>query len=184
MVLLLAVLYLGYSPQEVSKGDIVRQKSNLCQLNQEDAPQEEVDIKNVILLYGKDVPEKTAEEWALLIKLSANKHNIDPVWITAMIYHESCFDTYAVSKCNARGLMQIMPETASALGVEDSDELFNPHVNIETGVRYLAYLQDKWNTDLDMATIAYNQGESIFNKGHTETYLITIKSYYAEMSQL
>lgn len=141
-------------------------------------------IRDIILVYSEGVSEETAEEWALIIKQNANKHGIDPIWITAMVYHESRFDPYTESKCGARGLMQLMPGTARAMGVEDIDSLYIPSVNIGTGVKYLAYLKNKWDVDLNMATIAYNQGESVFKRGYSTNYLDVIRGYHTEMSQL
>src|SRR5438128_12053939 len=74
----------------------------------------------------------------------------------AVIRVESGFDPRAVSSKGARGLMQLMPETAAILGVRDS---FNPRENIHAGTRHLRGMMERFRYDLPMAIAAYNAGE-------------------------
>src|SRR5882724_7977420 len=76
--------------------------------------------------------------------------------IWAVIRVESGFDPRAVSSKGARGLMQLMPETAAILGVRDS---FNPRENIHAGTRHLRGLMERFRYDLPLAIAAYNAGE-------------------------
>src|SRR5881296_3964310 len=76
--------------------------------------------------------------------------------IWAVIRVESGFDHRAVSRKGARGLMQLMPETAAILGVRDS---FNPRENIHAGTRHLRGMMERFRYDLPMAIAAYNAGE-------------------------
>jgi soluble lytic murein transglycosylase-like protein len=76
------------------------------------------------------------------------------VW--AVIRAESGFDHRAVSRKGARGLMQLMPETAAILGVRDP---FDPRQNIHGGVRHLRALMERFSYDLRLAVAAYNAGE-------------------------
>jgi len=76
------------------------------------------------------------------------------VW--AVIRAESGFDQQAVSRKGARGLMQLMPETAAILGVRDP---FNPRENIHGGVRHLRGLMERFRHNLHLAIAAYNAGE-------------------------
>ena len=76
--------------------------------------------------------------------------------VRAIVRAESGFDPAAVSPRGAGGLMQLMPGTASALGVADR---FDPRANITGGVRHLRYLLDRYQGSVPMALAAYNAGE-------------------------
>jgi soluble lytic murein transglycosylase-like protein len=86
---------------------------------------------------------------------TASKYQIDPALIKAIIMAESGYNPKAVSKKGAIGLMQLMPETAEALGVED---IFNPRQNITGGVQYFKDLVNRFNGDVKLALAAYNAG--------------------------
>lgn len=86
----------------------------------------------------------------------ALRYRVSPRLVVAVISVESEFNPRAVSRKGARGLMQLMPATASSLSVEDS---FDPMENIEAGVRHLRRLIDRFDNDLPLALAAYNAGE-------------------------
>jgi hypothetical protein len=86
---------------------------------------------------------------------AARKHGVSFSLIKAVIKAESDFDPYAVSKSGACGLMQIMPETAKALGVIDA---FDPRENIFGGARYLKKLLTQFQGSLPLTLAAYNAG--------------------------
>ena len=92
-----------------------------------------------------------------IISKASGKYNVDAALIKAIIKTESNFDHRAVSPKGAQGLMQLMPQTAYALQVEDS---FHPDNNIEGGTRYLRYLLDLFEDNLPLALAAYNAGEN------------------------
>lgn len=92
------------------------------------------------------------------IRLAARKFGVDPDLVRAVIAAESNFNPEAISPKGARGLMQLMPSTASRFGVKD---IFDPVENIFGGVRYLRYLLDLFGGDLVLALAAYNAGEKI-----------------------
>ncbi len=96
-----------------------------------------------------------------IIVEAANRYQVDPSLIKAVIMAESGYNPRAVSKKGAKGLMQLMPQTAEALGVEDS---FNPEHNINGGVRYLSQLVIKFDGDVELALAAYNAGSKKVRK--------------------
>lgn len=90
------------------------------------------------------------------ISEAAERYGIPEPLIRAVIRAESGFNPRAVSRKGARGLMQLMPETAAVLGVRDS---FNPRQNIDAGVRHLRGLKERLGDDLRIVLAAYNAGE-------------------------
>ncbi len=80
---------------------------------------------------------------------------IDPDFVASVIHAESGGNPRAVSKKGARGLMQLMPDTAAKLGVHDS---FDPAANIDGGTRYLRQLLEQYHGDAVRALAAYNAG--------------------------
>lgn len=83
------------------------------------------------------------------------RHQIDPDFINSVIRAESGFNNRAVSKKGAQGLMQLMPQTASQLGVANA---FDPKANVDGGTKYLRELLEKYNFDVPKALAAYNAG--------------------------
>lgn len=90
-----------------------------------------------------------------IIQKVADRYEVDAALVKAIIMAESSYNPNAVSKRGAKGLMQLMPGTAKALGVED---IFNPEHNIDAGVRYFRKLLNRFNGDIKLALAAYNAG--------------------------
>jgi soluble lytic murein transglycosylase-like protein len=90
-----------------------------------------------------------------VINGAAQRHELDPALLTAVVERESDYDPHAVSKAGAMGLMQLMPDTARDLGVRDP---FDPAQNVEGGATYLRGLIDRYHGRLDFALAAYNAG--------------------------
>jgi soluble lytic murein transglycosylase-like protein len=116
------------------------------------------------------------------IRKASNRYGVDYALVKAVIKAESNFDPQAVSRAGAKGLMQLMPGTAKALGVNDS---FHPEDNIDGGVRYLRYLLDLFNRDFKLALAAYNAGEeTVFRYNgippyrETQIYVLRVLQYF------
>ena len=90
-----------------------------------------------------------------IVNSAGNRHQIDPDFLNSVIRAESNFNPGAVSPKGAQGLMQLMPGTASKLGVKNS---FEPADNIDGGARYMRELLDLYNGDAAKALAAYNAG--------------------------
>ena len=90
------------------------------------------------------------------IATAASRYGISEELIAAIIEAESEFNPRAVSRRGAQGLMQLMPETAATLGVNDP---FDPRANIDGGVRHLRALMDRFDNNLPLVLAAYNAGE-------------------------
>ena len=89
------------------------------------------------------------------VKDASAAYHLDPDLVNSVIHAESGFNSHAVSPKGARGLMQLMPGTASQLGVHDA---FDPQSNVSAGSRYLRELLERYNFDLVKALAAYNAG--------------------------
>ena len=91
----------------------------------------------------------------------SKKYQVDFALVKAIIRAESGFNPVAVSRKGAKGLMQLMPTTASRVNVSNP---FNPEENIEGGVRYFKYLLSVFNNDVRLSLAAYNAGEDIVSR--------------------
>ncbi len=125
---------------------------------------------------------KDHNQFDSLIEEFSKKHNVDFALVKAMIRVESGFNPLAVSRKGAKGLMQLMPETAQRLNVVNA---FNPRENIDGGVRYFRYLLSLFNNDLRLSLAAYNAGENIVSElrsippyRETIDYVRKVLSYY------
>jgi hypothetical protein len=90
-----------------------------------------------------------------IINRAASRYEVDPALVRAIIFAESGYNPAAVSHRGAMGLMQLMPGTAKAMGVEDC---FDPEHNIYGGVRYFRKLFNQFDGDVTLALAAYNAG--------------------------
>jgi soluble lytic murein transglycosylase-like protein len=95
------------------------------------------------------------DEPRVIIKEAADRYGVAEDLIAAVIEAESQFNPRAVSRRGAQGLMQLMPDTAASLGVEDP---FSPRENIHGGVRHLRSLLDRFDNNVPLALAAYNAG--------------------------
>ncbi len=125
---------------------------------------------------------RDSNQYDSLISEFSKKYQVDFALIKAIIRAESGFNPAAVSRKGAKGLMQLMPETASRLKVLNS---FNPRENIEGGVKYFKYLLSLFNDDLRLSLAAYNAGENVVAEvrsippyRETMDYVRKVLSYY------
>jgi transglycosylase-like protein with SLT domain len=127
-------------------------------------------------------PAAAASPYHELVAAAASRYGVDAELITSVIAVESNFDPKAVSRKNARGLMQLLPETAARLGVKD---IFDPAENIDAGTRYLRELLQRYNNDLTLTLAAYNAGPDNVQKygrvppfSETVSYVKRVKRTY------
>jgi soluble lytic murein transglycosylase-like protein len=113
----------------------------------------------------------------------APSYGLDPVLVRSIILAESDYDPHAVSWRNARGLMQLMPETAARFGVADP---FDPTQNLRGGMSYLRWLYQRFAGNLTLILAAYNAGENAVSQyggvppfPETQDYVARVKQYAA-----
>jgi soluble lytic murein transglycosylase-like protein len=118
-----------------------------------------------------------------LIRKSAEKYGVDVDLVFSVVAAESNFNAKAVSRRNARGLMQLLPETAKRLGVRD---IYDPAQNIDGGTRYLRDLLKLYQGDLALTLAAYNAGPGAVQRygrippySETIAYVRAIRKTYA-----
>lgn len=118
-----------------------------------------------------------------LIK-SATNNGVDPLLLYSIMHQESSFKSHAISPKGARGLMQLMPFTAMRYGVTN---IFDPRLNIEGGARYVRFLFDRFDGDINLVLAGYNAGEGAVEKygwhippyAETQEYVRRISRRYA-----
>jgi soluble lytic murein transglycosylase-like protein len=117
-----------------------------------------------------------------LIHQAATLYQIPEQLVRAIIRCESDYDPRAVSVSGARGLMQLMPDTATLMQVRDIDD---PRENIFGGVRLLRILANEFNGDLELTIAAYNAGDgAVIRFGgippyqQTRDYVVSVTKYY------
>ena len=122
-----------------------------------------------------------------LIHEKALKYDLDPALVAAVVETESRFRSRARSQVGARGLMQIMPRTGRWLGAHNLDD---PEQNVEAGAKYLKYLQNRFDGNMDKAIAAYNGGEGNVMRYHgvppfreTRSYVKKVLSRYQRRHQ-
>jgi soluble lytic murein transglycosylase-like protein len=117
------------------------------------------------------------------IELIAKNYGLDPKLMHAVISAESAYNPTAISDKGAMGLMQLMPDTARRFGVPDP---FDPVANMHGGARYLRWLMDRFQNNLNLVLAAYNAGEGAVERygntippyEETRTYVVRVLDYY------
>ncbi len=139
--------------------------------------------KAPVFMPSDDSPERFSR-YDEYIRQAATLYQIPEELVRAVIRVESDFDPRAVSPANARGLMQLVPETAERMMVSDS---FDPRQNIFGGVRYLRVLANLFNGDIELTIAAYNAGENaVMRYGgippfqETQDYVVKVLANYRQ----
>ena len=96
-----------------------------------------------------------------IVREAAERHQVDPALVKAVISTESGWNPQAVSRKGAVGLMQLIPETAQRFGVGNP---YDPAQNVEAGTTYLKSLLDRYDGDLNKSLAAYNAGEGAVDR--------------------
>jgi len=119
-----------------------------------------------------------------LIEAAASRYSVDAELIASVIAAESNFNPKAISRRNARGLMQLLPETAKRLGVHN---IFDPAENIDAGTHYLSDLLTRYRNDLALTLAAYNAGPLRVQQygrvppfAETQLYVRKVRTAYAK----
>jgi hypothetical protein len=122
-----------------------------------------------------------------LIHEKAVKYDVDPALVAAVVETESRFRTRARSQVGAQGLMQLMPRTGRWLGARN---LYDPEQNVDAGVKYIKYLQKRFNGDLTQTIAAYNAGEGNVKRyggvppfRETQGYVKKVMSRYEQRTE-
>jgi soluble lytic murein transglycosylase-like protein len=122
-----------------------------------------------------------------LIHEKARKYDVDPALVAAVIEAESRFKVKAKSPVGARGLMQLMPRTGAWMGAKD---LYNAEQNVDAGVKYLKYLDARFDGNLRDTIAAYNAGEGTVKRyggippyRETRTYVKRVMTNYEKRNR-
>src|ERR1700688_3463835 len=126
--------------------------------------------------------QASQEEIDSSIVMAAARHNVDPNLVRAVVKVESNFNSNAVSRKGAMGLMQLMPSTARSLNVKNP---FDPEQNVDAGVRHLKQLLENYGGNVDLTLAAYNAGSGAVARSagiprfaETQNYVRRITSLY------
>jgi soluble lytic murein transglycosylase-like protein len=128
-----------------------------------------------------------ATQYDSIIETAATSAALEPDLLRAVIVVESGFNSRAVSKRGAVGLMQLMPATATRYGVSNP---YDPNQNVHGGARYLKFLIDRFGQDVSLALAAYNAGEDAVDRNggqippfaETQAYVPRVLKIYRMLS--
>lgn len=128
--------------------------------------------------FAKKKNNNSYDSW---IRLTAARYGVDYALIKAIISIESDFNHRAVSSKGARGLMQLMPQTAQELKVHNS---FDPRQNIDGGTRYFRKMLDNFNGDISLSLAAYNAGPGLVKRVGSIPAIPETRDYVQKVLQM
>lgn len=115
------------------------------------------------------------------IVMAAARHNVDPNLVRAVVKVESNFNSNAVSRKGAMGLMQLMPSTARELKVKNP---FDPEQNVDAGVRHLKQLLENYKGDVNLTLAAYNAGSGAVARSAGVPHFAETQNYVRRITNL
>jgi soluble lytic murein transglycosylase-like protein len=137
---------------------------------------------------GAPAPITSLADLDRTVEEAAERHQVDPLLVHAMIHVESGYNQYALSHKGAEGLMQLVPGTARRMGVRNS---FDMRQNVEGGVKYLRQMLDRFQGDLRHALAGYNAGPEAVARwngippyAETQSYVYKVGKRYGELRRL
>lgn len=166
--------------QAPKTGDVVK----ISDLN---ARSDYVGARRVVTSNNTDTTATSSKlTYADIVNNAAKTYGVDANLIAGVIKQESGFNAIAKSSAGAMGLMQLMPDTATSLGVKDA---YNPYQNVMGGVKYLSTLLKKYNGNQTLALAAYNAGEGNVAKyggvppfSETQNYIKKVLGYTSQFA--
>lgn len=200
--LLIIAFMLGYTDSQDKYGSILLEKDNGLYNLEVANLQKDAVITDLIVSMDTVVQEMVDQEifytalikrqrkWATtviriyeVVNAASKKHGVEAALIKAIIKSESDFDTYAVSKAGAEGLMQLMPNTSKYLKVKNP---WDPKDNIDGGTRYIKKMLKRFKNNRELAIAAYNAGPTNVKKyggippyKQTRAYVKKVLKYYS-----
>ena len=134
------------------------------------------------------VPDRDNNNYDTLIMRHSTMHGVDPLLVKAVMKAESNFNPYARSPKGAQGLMQLMPDTARLMMV---DNPYDPDDNIKGGTKYLKFLDEMFQGDMELMLAGYNAGPNRVVEHNmkvppieeTKTFIKRVKEYYKKIKK-
>ena len=150
------------TPAAPANSPLVRQQAEVTTIGHNPPALAEPPASSAPSESSKSGPAKVARPpLNQVVDIASAQYHLDPDLVNSVIHAESGFNSHAVSPEGARGLMQLMPDTANRLGVND---VFDPQSNVTGGCRYLRELLERYNFDLVKALAAYKAGPELVDQ--------------------